>query len=140
MTAFVGVTPTEIGFSVIVAVVVLVGSLMLVAVNITVVVALTGEDGALYVTPVVDEEVSEPGPEPMPQLTPELVESLTTESVKLCDPPMPKAIVTGLIGLRLIGFETVEVSGTLIDALLVESALLVAVIMAVAVTTGVGAV
>jgi hypothetical protein len=140
MTAFVGVTPTEIGFSVIVAVVVLVGSLMLVAVNITVVVALTGEDGALYVTPVVDEEVSEPGPEPMPQLTPELVESLTTESVKLCDPPMPKAIVTGLIGLRLIGFETVEVSGTLIDALLVESALLVAVTVAVAVTTGVGAV
>jgi hypothetical protein len=88
----------------------------------------------------MDEAVSEPGPEPMLQLTPELDESLTTESVKLCDPPTPKAIVAGLIGLRLMGFETVAVSGTLTDALFVESALLVAVSIAVAVTTGVGAV
>jgi hypothetical protein len=40
-------TPTEIGLSVIVAVVDLVGSLMLAAVSVTVVVALTGEVGAL---------------------------------------------------------------------------------------------
>jgi len=65
---------------------------------------------------------------------------LTTESVKLCDPPMPKAIVAGLIGLRLMGFEVAEVNGTLTDALLAVSALLVAVTIAVSVTTGVGAV
>ena len=53
---------------------------------------------------------------------------------------MPKAIVAGLIGLRLMGFEVVDVNGTLTDALLVASALLVAVTTAVSVTTGVGAV
>ena len=47
ITAFVGLTPTEIGLSVIVAIVDLVGSLMLAAVSVTVVVALTGEVGAL---------------------------------------------------------------------------------------------
>ena len=88
----------------------------------------------------MDEAVSEPGPEPMLQLTPEFDESLTTESVKLCDPPMPKTIVAGLIGLRLMGLEVAEVNGTLTDALLVASALLVAVTTAVSVTTGVGAV
>ena len=88
----------------------------------------------------MDEAVSEPGPEPMLQLTPEFDESLTTESAKLCDPPMPKVIVAGLIGLRLMGFEVVDVNGTLTDALLVASALLVAVTIAVSVTTGVGAV
>jgi hypothetical protein len=39
-----------------------------------------------------------------------------------------------------MGFEVVDVNGTLTDALLVASALLVAVTMAVSVTTGVGAV
>jgi hypothetical protein len=47
ITAFVGVTPTEIGFSAMAAVVDLVGSLMLVAVSVTVVVAAIGEVGAL---------------------------------------------------------------------------------------------
>ena len=47
ITAFVGVTPTEIGLRVIVAVVDLVGSWMLVAVSVTVVAVLTGELGAL---------------------------------------------------------------------------------------------
>src|ERR1035441_5197857 len=47
LTAFVGGMPTEIGLSVIVAVVDLVGSLMLAAVSVTVVVALTGGAGAL---------------------------------------------------------------------------------------------
>lgn len=91
-------------------------------------------------TPLVDEAESEPGPEPMLQLTPEFDESLTTESAKLCDPPMPKTIVAGLMGLRLMVSEVVEVNGTLTEALLVVSALLVAVTVAVAVTTGVGAV
>ena len=47
ITAFVGTTPSEIGFSTIVAVVDLVGSLILVADSVTVVVALIGEAGAL---------------------------------------------------------------------------------------------
>ena len=47
ITAFVGVTPTEIGLSLIAALVDLVGSLMLVAVSVTVVGAPTGEVGAL---------------------------------------------------------------------------------------------
>ena len=88
----------------------------------------------------MDEAVSEPGPEPMLQLTPEFDESLTTESVKLCDPPTPKVIMAGLIGLRLMGFEAVEVKGTLTDALLVVSVLLVAVTVAAGVATGTGAV
>ena len=53
---------------------------------------------------------------------------------------MPKTIVAGLMGLRLMVSEVVEVNGTLTEALLVVSALLVAVTVAVAVTTGVGAV
>jgi hypothetical protein len=76
----------------------------------------------------------------MLQLTPELDESLTTESVKPCDPPMPKVIVAGLIGLRLMGVTLPAVNGIVTDALLVVSALLVAVTVAVAVATGVGAV
>jgi hypothetical protein len=47
ITAFWGVTPTEIGLSVIVAVVDLVGSLTLVAMSVAVVVALIGDAGAL---------------------------------------------------------------------------------------------
>jgi hypothetical protein len=76
----------------------------------------------------------------MLQVTPEFEGSFTTESVKLCDPPMPKAITAGLIGLRLIGMVLAGVNGMVTDALLVESALLVAVTAAVAVVTGVGAV
>ena len=132
-TGTVGIV-TEMGFSVIVAVFVLVPSLMLVAVSVTVVTELITVVGALYVTPVVEEAVSVPTPEPMLQLTPELEESLLTESVNACELLVPMLAVAGLMAARLMG-----VSGMVMVVVLLVSVLLVAVITAVAVVTGSGA-
>src|ERR1035437_345623 len=131
----VGLMVTDTGFRVIVAVVDLVGSLMLVAVRVTVVVELITVVGALYVTPVVDEAVSVPTPAPMLQVTPELDPSLATETVKACDPPVPRLMVAGLMGLTLIG-----VSVTAAVPVLVGSVLLVAVTVAEVIVMTAGAV
>jgi hypothetical protein len=71
----------------------------------------------------------------MLQLTPEFDPSLLTESVNTCDPLVPRVTETGLIGFRLIG-----ISVTVTDPDLVGSALLVAVMIAVAAVTGFAAV
>jgi hypothetical protein len=80
----------------------------------------------------VDDAVSVPGPDVILQLTPEFEPSLATVSVNACDPPAPRLIVAGLIGLRLI-----RVRVTVTDPDLVGSALLVAVTVAVAAVTGI---
>jgi hypothetical protein len=84
---------------------------------------------------VLEDAVSVPGPEAMLQVTPELDPSLLTESENACDPPVPRVAVAGLIGFRLMG-----VSVTVTDPDLVGSALLLAVMTAVAVVTGLAAV
>ena len=84
---------------------------------------------------MVEDAVSVPGPELILQLTPEFDPSLLTESVNACDPLVPRVAVAGLIGFRLMG-----VSVTVTDPDLVGSALLVAVMIAVAPVTGLAAV
>jgi hypothetical protein len=84
---------------------------------------------------VVDAPLSVPGPELILQLTPELDPSFATESVNVCDPPVPRLKVAGLMGLRLIGARVIVT-----DAILVESVLLVAVTIAVEAATGLAAV
>ena len=79
--------------------------------------------------------MSVPGPEVILQLTPEFDPSLLTESVNAFDPLVPRVAETGLIGFRLMG-----VSVTVTDSDLVGSALLVAVMVAVAAVTGLAAV
>jgi hypothetical protein len=72
---------------------------------------------------------------PIPHVTPELDPSFATASVKICDPPLPRLMVAGLIGLRLIA-----VSGIVTVADLVVSVLLVAVTLAEGATIITGAV
>jgi len=73
----------------------LVVSLLLVAVNVTVEVAATA-DGAVYVTPVVEEALKVPAPVPMLHVTPALAESFATVAEKVWLPPPFNAIVAGL--------------------------------------------
>jgi len=131
----VGLIATVTGLSVIVAVVDLVGSLMLVAVRVTVVTAAMTVVGALYVTPVMEDAVSVPTPLPMLQLTPELEPSFATVSVKACEPLLPRLAVAGLIGLTLMGVRV-----TVAVPVLVGSVLLVAVTVAEVVVMTAGAV
>ena len=74
------VIATDTGTSVIVAVTDFVVSLILVAVNVTVAAAVTG-DGAVYVTLVVVTALSVPGPAPILHVTPWLVVSFTNVTV-----------------------------------------------------------
>ena len=84
--------------------------------------------------------VSFPGPEPMLQLTPWLAGSLATVALKLSEPPIPNVPLEGTSGLTLIALLPLAVSGTVTDADLVGSVLLVAVTVAEVPTTGVAAV
>lgn len=70
-------------------------SVLLVAVNVTVEVAVTA-DGALYVTPVVEEALNVPAPVPMLHVTPALAESFATVAEKVWLPPPLNDIVAGL--------------------------------------------
>jgi hypothetical protein len=71
----------------------------------------------------------------MLQLTPELEVSFATVAEKVCDPPLSNVVAAGLMGFTLI-----PRSGILIDALLVGSVLLLAVMTASFEATGSGAV
>jgi hypothetical protein len=73
---------TEAEFSVMVAVPEADVSVMLVAVSVTVAAAAI-VDGAVYVTPVVEEALSVPAPLPMLQVTPALAGSLATVAAKV---------------------------------------------------------
>jgi len=70
------------GFSVMVAVPEAAVSAMLVAVRVTVEVAAIAE-GALYVTPFVEEALSVPAPVPILQVTPALDGSFATVAAKV---------------------------------------------------------
>jgi hypothetical protein len=106
---------------------------MLVAVSVTGVAALITVVGALNVTLVPEAPLSVAGPDVMLQLTPEFEASLTTESLKTCDPPAPRLALTGLIGFSLIAASVIVA-----DTLRVESEMLVAVTTAVYVDAGIG--
>ena len=73
---------TEAGFSVMVAVPETDVSVLLAAVSVTVEVAAI-VDGAVYVTPVVEEALSVPVPLPILQVTPALAGSLATVAAKV---------------------------------------------------------
>jgi len=72
----------EDGFSVMAAVPETDVSVMLVAVSVTLAVAAI-VDGAVYVTPVVEEALSAPAPLPILQVTPALAGSLATVAAKV---------------------------------------------------------
>jgi hypothetical protein len=71
------------GFSVMVAVPDADVPVMLVAVRVTVEVAAI-VDGAVYVTPVVEEALSVPAPAPILQVTPALAGSFATVAANVC--------------------------------------------------------
>jgi hypothetical protein len=73
---------TEGGFSVMVAVPETDVSVLLVAVSVTVEVAVI-VDGVVYVTPVVEEALSVPAPLPILQVTPAFAGSLATVAAKV---------------------------------------------------------
>jgi hypothetical protein len=83
------------GFSVMVTEADLVVSVLLVAVSVTVEVAVI-VDGVVYVTPVVEEALSVPAPLPILQVTPALAESFATVAVKAWLPPPFNDNVAGL--------------------------------------------
>jgi hypothetical protein len=121
------VSATAMGVSVIVAVADLLGSVLLVAV--TAAVGVVTGDGA------VKTPVGEMVPEVAVQVTP----AFRTESPVTVAPNVwvaPPANVA-VVGLRLTA---IGVNVTVVDALLLLSAMLVAVTVAVAVVTGIGAV
>jgi hypothetical protein len=90
------------GLRVIVAVADCAGLVTLVAVSITVAVALI-EEGAVYVTLDDVEALSAPAPEPMLQVTPAFVESLATVAVKAWVPLPLRDAVVGLILTEMEG-------------------------------------
>lgn len=68
----------------------------------------------------MEEAVSVPAPVPMLQETPELEPSFVTVSVKVCEPPLPRLTVAGLMAPRLMGVRvTVAVPDLVVSVLLV---------------------
>jgi hypothetical protein len=96
------------GLSVMVAGADLVVSVLLVAVSVTVEVAVI-VDGAVYVTPLVEEALSVPAPLPILQVTPALAESFATVVVKALLPPPFNDIVAGLTVTAIACVVDVEV-------------------------------
>jgi hypothetical protein len=90
------------GFSVMVAAEETDASAMLVAVKVTVATELMDE-GAVYVTPFVEDALSVPAPVPMLQITPAFDESLATLAAKTCTPlPLSDAVV-GVMATLIAG-------------------------------------